>query len=110
MRLKTMCALAVAVTVAVLAVISAPVSANETDDRIASAFKNSYVYKTYLNDEQIEISVEDGDVMLSGDVSTIAHKSLAQDTAEALPGLRASPITLRQQSKAPTGTPMHGSA
>ncbi len=63
------------------------VRASETDDRIESSFTKSFVYKTYLKDEHIKISSKDGAVTLSGDVYNQTHKPMAQDTAEALPGV-----------------------
>ena len=71
---------------AVLVFTSQPVRASETDNRIESAFKKTYVYKTYLKDEHIKISSKDGAVTLSGTVADETHKPMAQDTAEALPG------------------------
>ena len=67
---------------------SVSVRAADTDDRIESAFKKSYVYKTYLKDEHISINSKDGVVTLSGSVFDESHKPMAQDTAEALPGVR----------------------
>jgi len=72
---------------AVLVFTSGAVRASETDDRIESAFKKTYVYKTYLKDEHIKISSKDGAVTLSGDVYNETHKPMAQDTAAALPGV-----------------------
>jgi osmotically-inducible protein OsmY len=66
---------------------STPVRASETDDRIESSFTKSFVYKTYLKDEHIKISSKDGVVTLSGDVYNETHKPMAQNTAEALPGV-----------------------
>jgi osmotically-inducible protein OsmY len=62
--------------------------ASETDDRIESSFKKTYVYKTYLKDEHIKISSKDGAVTLSGSVLNDTHKPMAQDVAEALPGVK----------------------
>ncbi len=77
------------VMVAVLLLaINVPARASETDDRIESSFLNSYVYKTYLAQEQIKISSMDGRVTLSGVVQVDIHKMMAQDTAEALPGVK----------------------
>ena len=78
-----------ALVVAVVALVgsSTPVRASETDERIESSFKKTYVYKTYLKDEHIKISSKDGAVTLSGDVYIENHKPMAQDTAEALPGV-----------------------
>jgi hyperosmotically inducible protein len=79
--------LALVVAVAALVGSSTPVRASETDDRIESSFTKSFVYKTYLKDEHIKISSKDGAVTLSGDVYNQTHKPMAQDTAEALPGV-----------------------
>jgi hyperosmotically inducible protein len=73
---------------AVLVFTSGAARASETDDRIESSFKKSYVYKTYLKDEHIKISSKDGAVTLSGNVFNDTHKPMAQDTAEALPGVK----------------------
>jgi len=62
--------------------------ASETDDRIESSFKKSFVYKTYLKDEHITISSKDGAVTLSGTVWNDIHKPMAQDIVEALPGVK----------------------
>jgi len=79
--------LALVVAVAAVLASSGPLRASETDDRIESSFKKSYVYKTYLKDEHIKISSKDGAVTLSGDVYNETHKPMAQNTAEALPGV-----------------------
>jgi osmotically-inducible protein OsmY len=81
-------AMNVAMAAAVLLATSMPLFASETDDKIESSFKKSYVYKTYLKDENIAIKSKDGAVTLSGDVLDEAHKPLAQDTVEALPGVK----------------------
>src|ERR1017187_5885392 len=64
-----------------------PLRASETDSRIESSFKKTYVYKTYLKDEHIKISSKDGAVTLSGSVADETHRPMAQDVAEALPGV-----------------------
>jgi hyperosmotically inducible periplasmic protein len=79
--------LALVVAAAALIGSSPALRAVATDDRIESAFKTSYVYKTYLKDEHIAISAKDGAVTLSGDVANANHKPMAQDVAEALPGV-----------------------
>lgn len=65
-----------------------PAFASELDTRIESSFKNSYVYKAYLKDEHITIVSKEGAVVLSGDVLDESHKPMAQDTVEALPGVK----------------------
>lgn len=81
-------AMNMAMVTAVLLATSIPLFASDTDDRIESSFKKSYVYKAYLQDEHINISSKDGVVTLSGDVLDETHKPMAQDTAEALPGVK----------------------
>lgn len=73
---------------AILLATAAPLFASETDDRIESSFKKSYVYKMYLKDENIQITSKEGLVTLSGDVLDETHKPMAQDVAEALPGVK----------------------
>lgn len=84
--MRTMYFLALATVV--LVAISVPVFASETDDRIESSFTNSYAYRTYLKDDNIAISSNDGVVALSGSVSNASHKAMAQDVAEALAGVK----------------------
>jgi hyperosmotically inducible protein len=86
--MKVMFPLALVVAVVALMGSSTPLRASETDDRIESAFKKTYVYKTYLKDEHIKISSKDGAVTLSGSVFNDTHKPMAQDVAEALPGVK----------------------
>ena len=73
--------------IAVLAFTGRAVRASERDDRIESSFKKSYVYNTYLKDEDIQISCKDGAVTLSGAVADETHKPMAQGVAGALPGV-----------------------
>jgi hyperosmotically inducible periplasmic protein len=80
-------ALAFVTVVAALVGSNTTVRASQTDDRIDSSFKKTYVYKTYLKDEHIKISSKDGVVVLSGTVADETHKPMAQNVAEALPGV-----------------------
>jgi len=65
----------------------APVRASESDARIETAFKNSYVYKTYLQDDGFTTEVKEGVVTLIGPIATASHKALARETAASLPGV-----------------------
>ena len=76
-----------AAAVALLA-IGAPVYASKTDDRIESSARKSYVFKTYLKDDDIKIESKNGAVTLTGIVSGEYHKSLAQQTLAGLPGVK----------------------
>src|ERR1051326_8455025 len=86
--MKVMYPLAIAVAAMAVLANSTPLRASETDDRIESSFKKSFVYKTYLKDEHIKISSKDGAVTLSGSVANETHKPMAEDTAQALPGVK----------------------
>jgi hyperosmotically inducible protein len=60
----------------------------DTDSRIESSAKKSYVFKTYLKDDSIKTSSKDGIVTLTGTVSESSHKTLAENTVESLPGVK----------------------
>ncbi|MBF0217629.1 MAG: BON domain-containing protein [Candidatus Omnitrophica bacterium] len=62
--------------------------AAETDDRIVSSAKESYVFKTYLKGDDIKTESKDGIVTLSGTVSEESHKALAKETVANLPGVK----------------------
>jgi osmotically-inducible protein OsmY len=79
------------VTLMVVAVLSATnglLHASEMDDRIKSSAKNSYVFQTYLKDDDIEVGSKDGVVVLTGTVLEEFDKSLAQETVASLPGVK----------------------
>lgn len=79
------------VLLAVTAVVlfsSVAVGAAEIDDRIVSSARESYVFKTYLKDDNIKLESREGAVTLSGTVSEEANKSLAQETVASLPGVK----------------------
>ena len=61
--------------------------ASDTDDRIESAAKSSYVFKTYLADDSVKLDAKDGRVTLTGSVKDESHKLLAQETVAGLPGV-----------------------
>jgi len=67
---------------------SGVVRASETDDRIQSAAKDSYVFRTELKDDSINVNSNNGLVTLTGTVSEASHQSLAQDTVSSLPGVK----------------------
>jgi len=61
--------------------------ADDRDDKIEDAYKNSYVYRTQLRDSDISISSKNGTVTLKGTVDSTDQKRLAEDTAQGLPGV-----------------------
>jgi len=90
-----------AAAVALLA-IGAPVYASKTDDRIESSARKSYVFKTYLKDDDIKIESKNGAVTLTGIVSGEYHKSLAQQTLAGLPGVKSVDNRLEIKGTPPT--------
>jgi osmotically-inducible protein OsmY len=72
----------------VLVMASLPVWASETDDRIETSAKQSYVFKTYLAGDDIKVQSKDGLVTLTGTVLDASHSDLAQETVANLPGVK----------------------
>ena len=72
--------------VALLA-FSATVYASK-DSRIELSAKQSYIFTTYLQGDDIKIESKDGAVTLTGTVANNHHKSLAQETVAGLPDVK----------------------
>ncbi len=72
---------------AVVLLTNVSARASETDERIEASAKKSYVFKTYLKDDNIKTLSKDGVVTLIGTVKEESHKSLAQETVASLPGV-----------------------
>jgi len=95
----SLCLLAAAVALLALGV---PVQASKMDDRIESTAKKSYVFKTFLKEDDIKIESKDGAVTLTGIVSMEYHKSLAQETMAGLPGVKSVDNRLEIKGAPPT--------
>ena len=67
-----------------LLLAGAPLRASQTDDRIESSAKKSYVFKHYLTDDSIKIESKNGAVTLTGTVAEDSHIGLARDTVSGL--------------------------
>ena len=74
--------------VAALVMIAGFLFASDMDKKIEAAAKESYVFKTYLQGDDIQIHSQDGVVTLTGSVSEESHLSLAADTVADLPGVK----------------------
>jgi len=61
---------------------------SDADSRIEASATKTYVYRTYLKDDNIRIEAKNGIVTLTGTVAEESHKTLAQDTVEGLPGVK----------------------
>lgn len=81
---------------------SANLYAATTDDRIETSAKQTYVFKTYLKQDNIKVSSKAGDVTLTGTVNEEAHKSLAKDTVAGLPGVKSVDDKLTLKGKGST--------
>jgi osmotically-inducible protein OsmY len=88
MKIKAKYSLSLLMALVALLALSVPVHASTMDNRIESSAKKSYVFKTYLKGDDINIKSKDGAVALTGTVSEESHKSLAQETVASLPGVK----------------------
>ena len=79
--------LAMTASLGALFFINVPLFASETDDRIESSAKESYVFKTYLKGDDINVRSKDGAVTLTGAVAPGYYKKLAGETVAGLPGV-----------------------
>jgi len=59
-----------------------------TDARIEATARDSNVFKTYLKDDSIKVDAKDGFVTLTGTVSDLSHKDLAENTVENEAGVK----------------------
>jgi len=85
-----------------LLAFSVPAQASTMDSRIESSARQSYIFKTYLQADDIKIQSKDGAVILTGVVLENFHKSLAQETVAGLPGVRSVDNRLVVKGAAPT--------
>ena len=102
MKMKAMYSLALMAAAVALLITSLPVHASKMDRRIESSAKQSYVFMTYLKDDDIKIQSRDGAVTLTGIVSENFHKSLAQETVAGLPGVKSVNNRLEVKGAPPT--------
>lgn len=86
--MKTMYSLPILLAMAALLALSVPAFAENTDSRIESSARESYVFKTYLQSDDINIQSKEGAVTLTGKVIEESHKALAQETVTKLPGVK----------------------
>lgn len=72
-------------------------------DKIESSAKSSYVYITYLKDDNIKIDIiDDSIVNLTGTVSDWSHRALAEETIRGLPGVTLVNNNLTMKGEIPT--------
>jgi len=100
--MKAMNSISIILAAALMLTFSVPVHAARIDSRIELTAKQSYVFKTYLQGDDIKIQSKDGAVTLTGVVSEFYHKSLAQETVAGLPGVTSVDNRLEIKGAAPT--------
>ncbi len=86
--MKALYSISIMLAAVALLLFNVPVQAANMDSRIESSAKQSYVFKTYLQGDDIKIESSDGAVTLTGIVNENFHKSLAQETVTGLPGVK----------------------
>jgi len=89
-------------TVAAMLTLCTPVFAANMDGRIEQSARQTHVFKTYLQKEDIKIHAKDGAVTLTGIVSDEYHKTLARETVAGLPGVTTVDNRLEIKGAAPT--------
>jgi hyperosmotically inducible periplasmic protein len=99
---KAIYSISLLAAVAALLMISMPVYASEMDSRIESTARQSYVFTTYLQGDDIRIASKDGAVTLTGTVADYDNKSLAQETVAGLPGVKSVDNRLEIKRTSPT--------
>jgi osmotically-inducible protein OsmY len=76
--------------------------ADSRDNHIELSAKQSYVFRTYLQGDEIKIRSKRGAVALTGVVSENFHRSLAQETVAGLSGVKSIDNRLEVKGAAPT--------
>jgi hyperosmotically inducible periplasmic protein len=100
--MKVLFSISIMVAAVAMLVFSVPAHASKMDSRIELAAKQSYVFKTYLQGDDINIQSRNGAVTLTGNVSEKYHISLAQDTVAGLPGVKSVDNRLEVKGAVPT--------
>lgn len=101
MNLKAIISLALMVTALILLLTGSPARSSTMDERIQASAEDSYVFRTYLKDDDIKVRSIDGVVSLTGTVSEESHKTLAQETVAGLPGVNSVDNRLEVKSEGP---------
>lgn len=86
--MKTIYSVSIMMAAIFMLVFSVSAHAGKMDSSIESSAKKSYVFKTYLKADDVNVQSRDGAVTLTGTVLEESHKTLAQDTVASLPGVK----------------------
>jgi osmotically-inducible protein OsmY len=99
--MKAINSISVKLAAMALLALSVPAYASVMDSRIESSARQSYVFKTYLQGDDINIQSKDSAVTLTGTVSEESHKALARDTVTDLPGVKSVDNRLEVKGESP---------
>lgn len=99
---KTIYSISLVVAAMALIILSVPVQASQVDENIESTARNTYVFKTFLQEDDIKIVSRDGNVTLTGIVADNFNKSLAQETLAGISGVRNVDNKLGIKGESPT--------
>lgn len=100
--MKSISYVALLAAAAALFTLSAPVYASKLDTRIIEAARRSYVFKVYLEGDDIRIESKDGAVTLTGMISENFHGSLAEVTLTDISGVKSVDNRLEVKGSSPT--------
>ena len=100
--MKKIYSISLMVATVALLMLSLPVQASQMDDRIEATARNSYMFKEYLQADDIKIESRDGAVTLTGIVADDFNKSLAQETVAGIPGVKSVDNKLEVKGTPPT--------
>ncbi|MGD0020770.1 MAG: BON domain-containing protein [Smithellaceae bacterium] len=100
--MKARYSISLMVAAVALLMLSMPVHASQMDYRIESTARNSYVFKTYLQNDDIKVESRNGAVTLTGIVADNFNKSLAEETVAGIPGVKSVDNRLEVQGAPPT--------
>ena len=84
-----------------LLTLNVPVQAANMDSSVETSASNSYVFTTYLKDDDIKVQSKDGVVTLTGSVSDESHKTMAGETVANIPAVTAVDNQLKIKGKQP---------
>lgn len=88
--------------IALLTLSTPVVHAANMDSHIESSAKQSYVFKTYLQGDDIKIQSKNGAVTLTGMVLEESHKALAQETVAGISGVKSVDNKLKVKGDIPS--------
>lgn len=93
--------LALMATAASVLLFSMPLLASRTDDRIESSARKTFVFKTFLKDDDIKVELNNGVATMTGTVVDESHAFMAGNIVASLPGVAEVENRLQENGEAP---------